>query len=53
MAIEVKKNTDKRPECNFCFDNESTILQIRGKGLITISICKECLEKINEQVNSL
>ena len=53
MAIEVKKNTDIRPECNFCFENKSTILQIKGKGFITISICKKCLAKVNNQANSL
>ena len=49
--IQVKRNTDIRPECNFCFNNESIILQIQGKGTIVISICKNCLIEINQQVN--
>jgi len=50
--IKVKKNTNIRSECSFCFDNESEILQIKGKGFITISLCKRCLEQINKQAKN-
>lgn len=51
MPIQVKKDTDARPECNFCFDNKSEILQIIGSGFIRISVCRECLAKMVKLAN--
>ena len=53
MPIQIKKSTDRRPECSFCFDNKSEILQVTGKGIIMVSICRECLTKIFKQANLL
>ncbi len=47
--ILIEKSMDLHPQCNFCLCNENINTIYTDRLAIIISICDECLTKINKQ----
>lgn len=53
-TVKIIRVKDKYSQCNFC-KSKLDVYKVKGIGLsyLQVSICKACLESINNNINEL